>query len=126
MDATGNCWITGSYGNYTISFGSTVTLTQMYGFDKAFIAKLSSITGINETLVEDGIIIYPNPTRGLFTISLPTDNSEILVTDLLGQQILKTQTTQKTTILQLDNNGVYIVYIKTNQGTTTRKLILKR
>ncbi len=89
------------------------------------ILKYTSTVGIAEESQESGISIYPNPTNGLFTVVLPTDKAEINVTDILGQ-ILKTQATQKTTNLQLDNNGVYIVYVTTKQGTIARKLIVNR
>jgi hypothetical protein len=75
---------------------------------------------------ENYISIFPNPNSGQFTISLPADNAEITVTDILGQQILKKQATQKTINLHLDKNGVYIIYITTKQGTATRKLIVNR
>ncbi len=74
----------------------------------------------------ENIILYPNPTSGQITVALQSDNAEIIVTDLLGQQIIKTKATQKATNLQLDNNGVYIVYVTTKQGTTARKLIVNR
>ena len=87
---------------------------------------ISSTTSISSTSNDFDIQLYPNPANGDFAIVLPTDYAEILVTNIVGQQILKTQTTQRTTNLQLDNNGVYIVYVKTKQGTSTRKLIVNR
>jgi hypothetical protein len=77
-------------------------------------------------LQADLVQLYPNPTKGQFTISLPDDNAEINVTDILGQSILKILATQKITNLQLENNGVYIIYIKTKQGIAKRKLIVNR
>jgi hypothetical protein len=73
---------------------------------------------------ENHVSVFPNPNNGQFTISLPVDNAEITVTDMLGQQILKTQATQKTMNLQIEKNGVYIIYVKTKQETTSIKLIV--
>lgn len=85
-----------------------------------------NLVGINEYSKEEIVSVSPNPTNGEFTIVLPTDNAEINVTDLLGQQIIKRRATQKTTNLQLDENGVYIINITTIKGTATRKLIVNR
>ncbi len=79
-----------------------------------------------EIIDENYVSVFPNPNSGQFTISLPEENAEIIVTDVLGQEILKTQATQKTTNLHLDNNGVYFIYVKTKQGAATRKLIVNR
>jgi len=87
---------------------------------------ISTAVGISESDNLLDIVIFPNPSNGDFTILLPTEKAEIIVTDILGQQILKIQATQKTTNLQLDYNGVYIVYVTTKQGTATRKLIVNR
>ncbi len=87
----------------------------------------SFTTGISQmTNDQISIAIYPNPTSGLFTILLPAGTAEIMVTDLLGQQIIKTPATQQTMSLQLNENGVYIVYVSTKQGTAARKLIVNR
>lgn len=83
-------------------------------------------SSISDLEPSTSIVIYPNPTSGLFTIFLPTDNATISVTDILGQQIIKTPASQKTTNLQLDKNGVYFVHITTKQGTSTQKLMVNR
>lgn len=93
----------------------------VYRFNNDFGAGISTFA---EQKIE--LTIYPNPSSGLFTILLPSDNAEITVTNIAGQQITKTETAQRTTNLQLDNDGVYFVYVKSKQGTTTRKLIVNR
>ena len=86
----------------------------------------SPVSGIIKNETNLIVQIFPNPSNGEFNIMLPTDNATIVVTDVLGQQIRKIQTTQNKTNLQLDYNGIYFVYVTTKQGTTTRKLIISR
>ena len=89
--------------------------------------KTSGAISVKDYVKEaNAISIYPNPTIGQFAVELSTDDAEITVTDVQGKQIIKTQTTQKITNLKLDNSGVYIVCIKTKDGTITRKLIVNR
>jgi len=85
----------------------------------------SPITAIVDDPLQNNIHIYPNPTDGVTTISLSTDVADIEITDLLGNQLIKNQTVQKATNIDLDENGVYIVRITTKQGTLTRKLIVR-
>ena len=108
-------------GTYTITYTYTDANSCSNTASDSIIVDIC--TSINEP-VNNSFSIYPNPTNGQFTILLPTDNGIITLTDMLGQRILKTQTTQKTTNLELVNNGVYIVYFTTKQGTTARKLIV--
>lgn len=106
-DAVSSCGTTYEYANnYTSIFGNTTTISN---FEE-----------------EIAVSVYPNPTNGQFTISLSTDNSVITVTDILGQQVFKTQIAQKEINLQIDQNGVYIIDITTNQGSTSRRLIVRK
>lgn len=79
-----------------------------------------------EINLNNSVSVFPNPNTGQFTVSHPNDDDEITITDLMGKQILKVKATQKTTHFQLDNNGVYLVYLKTKQGISTHKLIVNR
>ena len=116
-------WATVQGGNYeywTVNSG-VLTIGQTTGTPV-----ICNLTGVENFNDEDEISIYPNPTSGQFSISLSVQNATITVTDLLGQLIIKTQTTQNITNLKLDKSGVYIVFIATEQGVTSQKLIVNR
>ncbi len=70
--------------------------------------------------------IYPNPTSGEFTVQLPDATAEITILNMLGEQIIKTETSKREMIINLENTGVYLIYIRTDQGVITRKLIVNR
>ena len=88
--------------------------------------KLGTVLAVDATKANQQFSIYPNPTNGQFTVELSTDNAVITVTNLLGKEVLKTKTTQKTSNLHLKDDGVYIVYVTTKQGTTTQKIVVNR
>jgi hypothetical protein len=116
-------WATLQGGNYeywTVNSG-VLTIGQTTG--TPVICNPAGVEYFNDV---DKISIYPNPTSGQFAISLSGQNATITVTDLLGQLIIKKQTTQNITNLKFDNSGIYIVYIATEQGVTAQKLIVNR
>lgn len=65
--------------------------------------------------------IYPNPTNGHFSIETKSKDIEISISNILGQEVLKTK---KTTDIHLEISGVYIVRVTTKEGSTTQKLIV--
>lgn len=87
---------------------------------------ISYSTGIPESNDLLETMIYPNPSNGQFIVSLPSCDAEIIVSDLLGKQLLKTKTIQKETNLIMRNSGIYFVRVSTPMGTITRKLIVNR
>jgi hypothetical protein len=91
-------------------------------------ASLISLTPslVNEIDYTSQIGIYPNPTTGQFTLFLPPENAKITITNILGQVLTTLDSTPGAINLNLDNNGIYFVSVKTKQGISTRKLIVKR
>lgn len=81
--------------------------------------------GINYNLNNNSFLLFPNPTSGKFTILLKSDNAKIIITDILGRQIMKTQASDKEIDLQLNQSGVYFIYIITNQETIISKFTVK-
>ena len=80
--------------------------------------------GLNSHLVisNSELIIYPNPSSGKFAIAGLSIGSKIEVYNAIGEVILRMQTTEEKTIIDLQNkaNGVY--FIKSN-NQYTHKLV---
>ena len=85
-----------------------------------------SVTSVPDPDSDTHCTIYPNPSNGQFTVFTAAGHAEIVVTDLQGQEILKTMATHKTTNLHLDHNGVYIVFVKIQQGTAAQRIVVNR
>ncbi len=88
-----------------------------------------SITGIefaDQGGSDPSLAIYPNPTNGSFTIELPSKKAQITVTNVLGEIVYQQNSTTSRTQLQLENSGLYMVHVRTEQGTSTRKVVVDK
>jgi hypothetical protein len=122
----GNGWYNVWLPLYNNSHGDSAVAAMQKIIDIYFPGGCATGTNPQEINGQNYVSVFPNPNNGQFSISLPKDDAEITITDILGRQILKKQATQKTINLQLDNKGVYIIYVTTKQGTATRKLFVNR
>ncbi len=81
-----------------------------------------------KTAKNNSVKIYPNPaTEGYFIVESKSGNGSVTVYALNGNVILSqiiTQTTQTIEIPELPN-GIYLVKIKTENGVTTKRLVVK-
>jgi hypothetical protein len=101
--------------------------TSEYGEVEDYKLIVQPALGLNN--FENSFSIFPNPTKGSFTIQLNSDfidNSTVLeIYNTLGQvvfnQILKSENSD---ILFNQIEGVYIVKIKSNNKTISKKLIV--
>jgi len=126
VDASGNCYVTGYFGN-SCTFGS-ITITVSSHSDM-FIAKLDgTVTGI-ETHHLGEIVVFPNPSPGKFTWKdAMFVNGEMDIFNLQGELIYSTTFTN-TTSIEIDLSdmapGIYFAKISTERGVTANKLVLK-
>lgn len=78
---------------------------------------------------ENSVIVYPNPSNGIFTINIPNVEGEKVVTlyDVTGKIVLVNSTFDNSIeiIGSALNAGVYITSIQTDLGMITRKIIIE-
>ena len=72
--------------------------------------------------------VYPNPGNGNFIVQDADINSEIIVTNSLGQIIYRGYILNAITSLDLSmhSNGIYLIQILNNKQHTTQKVMLQK
>lgn len=84
---------------------------------------------VNNVQAELTVNIYPNPTKGLFLISLPQNMAtRVMVTNLQGAVLFETEAANKKDItVDLSGNpeGIYIIKIAADNGSVYKKLLLQ-
>jgi hypothetical protein len=94
--------------------------------------KIGNPLGIYGKANECQLKIYPNPSKGTFTVQVANANtsaiSTILVYNVLGEQVYQTQlNTQKAEItIPGIEKGVYQLQVTTSSGTLNRKIVISK
>ena len=85
--------------------------------------EMTTASSINNN--NSSIIIYPNPTSGIFRID-GANNSEIIITDITGK-VIYNEAKEKATIIDLSNQskGIYMIKINSINKVETYKIILQ-
>ena len=92
-----------------------------------------NINGQNILTVEEvenrvfNVFIYPNPTKGIFSIRTDSDNLEISIYSILGELVLKEKIMDGLKQIDFTNQskGIYFVTLKNGNKTEQRKLIIQ-
>lgn len=87
----------------------------------------SSVSVENLELLKN-VSIYPNPTSGKFKLELLNlHNTTITIFNVLGDKILESSVDNGINIIDLDSRskGVYFIKINSDEGVTSRKIIIE-
>ncbi len=126
IDALGQIYITGSFFNSNIIFGSTVLTNS--GLSDICVAKLAPvITNIREQNICEKLSVYPNPATRQLTISNITSKTIIRLYDIIGKLIILTEIENTTTFdISSLTNGVYTIVAEDKNGRTFNKVIITK
>jgi hypothetical protein len=108
------------------SFAVIVSDGECSDTSECFTADLSGIDGLNASEFS----IVPNPSNGIINIELATtiSNAMITITALNGQVIETFTTSSASTSRDLSylNDGIYLISVATENGNTTKRIVVKK
>ena len=98
--------------------------------DNVFICAARGVSVSGEGLVASSdFTMYPNPAKGLINLNVETliGAGSIVVTDLYGKTVKKQTLSMGMNTVNIANlsKGMYFVSTITNEGKTTKKLVVE-
>jgi hypothetical protein len=125
-DKNNNIIITGSFG-VSIVFGSD-TLSESDLWGEAFLAKLGTITSINEIdNTYENIYIFPNPANDIITIenSFFSNDQTIYVYNIQGQLLIQQPLHQIKYDIDISGfaKGMYFIRVSSGDGIAVKKFV---
>ena len=108
-------------GEYYYAIGAN------YGDQGECLSDTLSVTITKVSELADPCLIYPNPTTGKVTVTLPSHRGILRVINAFGQTVYSTSTQKALTIIDLStlSSGVYMLYVETEQGRYLKKIVLE-
>jgi hypothetical protein len=102
--------------------------------DTAFLAlEINRVSGINDLIIQD-LLIYPNPTQGLITISFNStrkNDYKIRIIGMLGESVFEDELTKFSgdykheVDLSKYSKAIYFLEIESDQGVISKKITLQ-
>jgi len=126
-DNSGNVFITGYFGGYSILFGTQYIHSSANGnHTEVFIAKLGIPVGLIDLDDETHLEIYPNPSSGYFSLRTKQLPMNIQIFNSLGQVVRNLIIISEEDFnLNLTNSGIYFIRTTTQNETHLFKLVIK-
>ena len=129
------CSANSTYGGYLKYNGTWLAFASQSAFginiDMMILPVVCTVVGENDIITDNNIFIYPNPASNVFTIDFSGNQQKDAVVSVyntmgkLVKNISLNSITDKMLIdMSSETTGIYIVNIKTDQGTIIKKLSL--
>jgi len=126
-------WSTGSTaGAITVLPASTITYT-VTGTDFNGCSNTATISAINCGIGiqqyngnSNTITVYPNPNKGTFVVTTTQQANKIVVSDILGNELLTVTPIDNTTTISLNAqaSGIYFVKIISDNAQTVKRIVI--
>ena len=112
---TTNYTVTGTDGNGCMNEDTLSVMVNNCTTD------ISRISNLNSQ-----ISVYPNPNNGSFVVTTIENATNLIVTDVLGNELLSITPTGTTTNINLSAqpNGIYFIKVTTNGTKTVKRIVI--
>lgn len=138
-DGQDNIWNIGNYDQDFIDIDNDGLLDIILGACEGYMILVQAETlAVDEVAVplSETVSIFPNPSNGVMSIRMNDVQSEAVVIDVytvtgrLLASISRNTTLSNTQLFDVDiakkaNSGIYFLKLTTDQGTTTKKIIIE-
>jgi PKD repeat protein len=106
--------------NYTVTGTNTVSSCSA---SKVVNVTVSNCVGIQQQSIENGLSIYPNPTKGEFNVET-NSNLQLEVFNQLGEKISEYKLEKGTHLVNLSGSaGIYFIKATAKSGIVTYKIV---
>ena len=101
----------------------------MTGTGYTWAARSISVSNNENQVTKNDFLIYPNPAKSYVNLQVETLNGtgNIIITDLYGKQIKSQPLSMGNNNVDIANlnKGLYFISTITNEGKTTKKLVIE-
>jgi hypothetical protein len=86
---------------------------------------VSPCTGINEVTAANGLMVYPNPSKGVLTVVCEKAGSTLEMVDMTGRVVLSAVANERVASLDIKEfaNGIYYLKVRSNASVEVVKVI---
>jgi hypothetical protein len=123
-DLNNNLIVTGDFGNTNLILGAD-TLNSNGG--DILLAKISSLTGIQQLFMDNTFSVFPNPTSGAFVLVSELKQFQIEIYNVMGEKVFSKIQQHTTSTIDLSSypSGIYFLKITAKDGSAAVKKIIK-